>query len=104
LYEQIERPALRALPDQPFEYAEWKRAKVHPDYHIEVLHGFCGCRPRCKKFLLLKACDRTQSSVRPCFAAFETPLAGMVIRGSGPKLLPELRSSKSCHWFPDRDL
>lgn len=40
LYEQIERPALRALPDQPFEYAEWKRAKVHPDYHIEVLHGF----------------------------------------------------------------
>jgi len=28
----------------------------------------------------------------------------MVIRGSGPKLLPGLRSSKSCHWFTDRDL
>lgn len=40
LFEEIERPALRVLPDTPFEYAEWKRAKVHPDYHIEVLHGF----------------------------------------------------------------
>lgn len=46
LYEQIERPALRALPNQPFEYAEWKRAKVHPDYHIEVLHGFYSVPPR----------------------------------------------------------
>ena len=40
LFEEIERPALRPLPDTPFEYAEWKRAKVHPDYHIEVLHSF----------------------------------------------------------------
>ena len=40
LYEEIERPALRPLPDTPFEYAEWKRAKVHPDYHIDVLHSF----------------------------------------------------------------
>ncbi|MBD1549751.1 IS21 family transposase [Roseibium aggregatum] len=40
LFEEIECPALSPLPDTPFEYAEWKRAKVHPDYHIEVLHGF----------------------------------------------------------------
>ena len=40
LFEQIERTALGPLPDQPFEYAEWKRAKVHPDYHIEVNHSF----------------------------------------------------------------
>ena len=40
LFEEIERPALSPLPDTPFEYAEWKRAKVHPDYHIEVLHSF----------------------------------------------------------------
>jgi hypothetical protein len=24
------------LPGVPFEYAEWKSAKVHPDYHVEV--------------------------------------------------------------------
>lgn len=40
LFEEIERAALRPLPEAPFEYAEWKRAKVHPDYHIEVLQGF----------------------------------------------------------------
>lgn len=40
LFEDIERPALRALPSEPFEYAEWKQAKVHPDYHIDVLHSF----------------------------------------------------------------
>ena len=36
LFEELERPALGPLPDEPFEYAEWKRAKVHSDYHIEV--------------------------------------------------------------------
>ena len=40
LFEDIERPALGPLPGTPFEYAEWKRAKVHPDYHIEVLYSF----------------------------------------------------------------
>jgi transposase len=36
IFEEIERPALAALPPQAFEYAEWKRARVHPDYHVEV--------------------------------------------------------------------
>lgn len=36
LFEEIERAALAALPSAPFEYAEWKSAKVHPDYHVEV--------------------------------------------------------------------
>ena len=40
LFEEIELPALRRLPSEPFEYAEWKQAKVHPDYHIDVLHSF----------------------------------------------------------------
>jgi Mu transposase-like protein len=36
LFESLDRPALRALPAEPYEYAEWKRARVHIDYHIEV--------------------------------------------------------------------
>jgi transposase len=36
LFEEIERSALAPLPADRFEYAEWKRAKVHPDYHVEV--------------------------------------------------------------------
>lgn len=36
LFETIEHAALAQLPGTPFEYAEWKTAKVHPDYHVEV--------------------------------------------------------------------
>ena len=35
-FEELERPALRPLPRRPYEFGEWKKAKVHPDYHIEV--------------------------------------------------------------------
>jgi len=36
LFEQLDRPALKTLPAAPFEYAEWRHAKVGIDYHIEV--------------------------------------------------------------------
>lgn len=32
----LDRPALRPLPVQPYEYAEWKLARVNMDYHVEV--------------------------------------------------------------------
>jgi transposase len=37
LFVQIEQPALRPLPALPYEYAEWKRARVGLDYHVAVL-------------------------------------------------------------------
>ena len=36
LLETIDRPALKALPDQPYVYAEWKIAKLGLDYHVEI--------------------------------------------------------------------
>ena len=36
LYESIDRPALKALPSIPYEYAECKKARVNIDYHIEI--------------------------------------------------------------------
>ncbi len=36
LFEAVEHEALSPLPAAPFEYAEWKTAKVHPDYHVDV--------------------------------------------------------------------
>ena len=32
----LDRPALRPLPAQPYEYAEWKLVRVGIDYHVEV--------------------------------------------------------------------
>jgi transposase len=37
---ELDRPALKALPSEAYEYAQWKLAKVHPDYHIEVEHAY----------------------------------------------------------------
>jgi len=35
-FESIDRPALSPLPSQPYQFAEWKKATVNVDYHIEV--------------------------------------------------------------------
>ena len=40
LLESLERPALKGLPTEPYAYAEWKRARVAPDYHIEIADHF----------------------------------------------------------------
>jgi transposase len=39
LFEKIERAALNGLPAEDWEFAEWRRARVNLDYHIEV-HDF----------------------------------------------------------------
>jgi Mu transposase-like protein len=36
LFETLDRPALAALPDEPYAYAEWKKCRVAPDYHVEI--------------------------------------------------------------------
>ena len=38
LFEQIERGALRALPSEPYECAEWIERTVNADYHVDVDH------------------------------------------------------------------
>jgi transposase len=36
LFETLDKPALKPLPANRYEYAQWKKATVHIDYHIEV--------------------------------------------------------------------
>ena len=35
-FEALDKPALRPLPSAPYVYAEWKKARVHIDYHVAV--------------------------------------------------------------------
>jgi len=39
-FELLDLPAMRPLPSLPYEYAEWKHARVGIDYHIEVDRHF----------------------------------------------------------------
>jgi hypothetical protein len=40
LVEELDHPALMPLPTTPYEYAEWRKCRVHLDYHIEVDRHF----------------------------------------------------------------
>ena len=36
LFLSLDRPALKPLPARPYEYQQWKKARVSIDYHVEV--------------------------------------------------------------------
>jgi transposase len=36
LFATVDRPNLQPLPPEPYTFARWKRARVAPDYHVEV--------------------------------------------------------------------
>ena len=36
LFATLDRPNLQPLPSDPYVFARWKRARVAPDYHVEV--------------------------------------------------------------------
>jgi transposase len=40
LFAELDKPALKSLPAERFTYAEWKKARVHPDYHVEIARHY----------------------------------------------------------------
>ena len=40
LFDTLDKPALKPLPPRRYEYAEWKKARVNIDYHIEIDHHY----------------------------------------------------------------
>ena len=40
LFETIDKPAMKPLPEQRYEYAEWEKHKANIDYHVEVDHHY----------------------------------------------------------------
>ena len=36
MFESLEKPALKPLAQEAYQYAEWKQAKVNIDYHVEL--------------------------------------------------------------------
>lgn len=39
-FAEIDRPAMLPLPENPHQFAEWKKARVHIDYHVELAGHF----------------------------------------------------------------
>jgi transposase len=36
LLEEVDRPALKSLPPEPYEFSEWRTCRVGIDYHVEI--------------------------------------------------------------------
>ncbi|CAO0821823.1 hypothetical protein DFAR_2690012 [Desulfarculales bacterium] len=48
MYESLDKSALKLMPATAYQYAQWKEAKVHIDYHVEVdRHYYIGPLPHC---------------------------------------------------------
>ncbi|HBG22578.1 MAG TPA: hypothetical protein DDW83_04905 [Peptococcaceae bacterium] len=40
LFESLDKPALKPLPNTAYEFARWKKLRVNIDYHVEIDHNF----------------------------------------------------------------
>lgn len=59
-FEQLDKPALRSLPSQPYQYAEIKQARVHIDYHVEYdKHYYSVPHHLVKQIVEVQASDNT---------------------------------------------
>jgi transposase len=47
LFETLDKPALRALPQARFELGEWRKARVHPDGHVSYKERYYSVPSRC---------------------------------------------------------
>jgi len=60
LFEMLDRPALRPLPERPYEFAVLAHAKVGIDYHVEFDHNFYSVPfPLLRQPVLVRATERT---------------------------------------------
>ncbi|CAO0821858.1 hypothetical protein DFAR_260001 [Desulfarculales bacterium] len=84
-YESLNKPARKPLPATAYQYAQWKKAKVHIDYHVEmdrhyysVLHQWLG------KKLNIRYAERTVE----CFHKGQRVASHRRILGQGGALPP----------------
>jgi hypothetical protein len=69
LFDQVERPALRALPVERFQYGDWKAACVNIDYHVEFdRHWYSVPYELTRRQVEIRATDTTVETPQKAFA------------------------------------
>jgi transposase len=60
LFEELDQPALTPLPERPYEFALWKKARVHIDYHVSFeKHHYSVPYKLTSKEVDIRACEKT---------------------------------------------
>ena len=103
LFEALDQPALKPLPGQPYQYAEWKQRRAGLDYHVEAAkHYYSVPHALAKQKLWVRITDRTVE----VFHKAKRVAAHM--RGSGNRrhttVAEHMPSSHRRHanWTPER--
>jgi transposase len=102
LFERIDKPALRPLPTEPYEYADWRKARVNIDYHVSV-SDHCYSVPH---GMIHKPVEvRITANTVEIFHANERIASHLRCRGGGystiPDHMPEGHRAYS-EWSPER--
>lgn len=103
LFDDLDRPALLPLPAQAYEYAEWKKARVNIDYHVEVERHYYSVPHR----LLRKAVEvrLTTTAVEILYGGQRVALHARSQRRGGFTTEPTHRPKshqQHLEWSPDR--
>lgn len=103
LFEEIDRPALRPLPAEGYQWTEWRSAKVGPDYHVQ-----CGERYYSVPFRLVG--ERVEARLSPtCIEVLHrgARVASHLRHYAGPRYVTVPEHMPSAHrryaeWTPER--
>lgn len=103
LFEALDQPALKPLPERPYEFALWKKAKVNIDYHVEFERHY---------YSVPYALGRQTVYVRATESTLEIFYQGQRIASHLRSTLPGRLSTQTEHmppahqhyqeWSPDR--
>jgi transposase len=100
---ELDKPALKSLPTSPYQFAQWKKARIAPDYHIELFgHYYSVPYQLVGKELDVRATDTTVE----CFHKSKRVAShGRSYRKGGYTTLPEhmpRNHREHAAWTPER--
>lgn len=104
-FEALDKPALKPLPDTPYPYGEWRKARVNIDYHIDVDVHYYSVPHR---FVKHEIDVRVGSGIIECFSQNQhiASHARSSVRGGHTTLREHMPKAHQKHseWSPGRFL
>ncbi len=103
LYERLDRPALRALPTNRYEMAEWKDCTVNIDYHVAVEHNYYSVPHQLvgERVETRTTCNVVEILYRSRRIASHARLRGKGRYATSPKHMPASHRAHA-QWSPSR--
>jgi len=98
LFEELDQPVLKPLPGLPYEFAIWKKARVHIDYHIEFdKHYYSVPYTLVRKEVFIRATEHTVEVFYPGQDLRQAPACGLSSSLKGPwQVLHDPRPYVTC--------